>query len=211
MTEPKCNDVVIFGTGGHAEVLCDAAFSSGLWRVRAFVVSESTGKDKLAGLPVLSGQDVLTRARSLAPYMHVAIGDAAARQRLSEEALGTGFHLATIIHALASTSSSAKIGAGSAVLAGAVVNTGARLGQGCIVNSGALVEHHCRLGDWVHIAPGARMGGYAQIGSSAWIGIGAVLRDRVSVGERSMIGAGAVVVSDIGSDQTAMGVPARPR
>ena len=48
-----------------------------------------------------------------------------------------------------------------------------------------------------------------RIKYGAFIGAGAVILPGVTIGERAIIGAGSVVVSDIGNDVKAAGVPAK--
>jgi serine O-acetyltransferase len=47
------------------------------------------------------------------------------------------------------------------------------------------------------------------VGSRVVIGAGAIVLGPVTVGDDSKIGAGAVVLSDVPSNRTAVGVPAR--
>ena len=52
-------------------------------------------------------------------------------------------------------SKSAKIGQGTIIMHGAIVNANAKIGNNCIINSGSLVEHDVIIGNHCHIATGA--------------------------------------------------------
>jgi len=143
------------------------------------------------------------------PEAFVAIGDNRLRLDLMATLERIGFRLPTIAHPMSWVSPSARVGPGSVLVAGSVVNADATLGRGCIVNTGATVDHDCSIGDGAHISPGAHVGGNAVIGARTWIGIGAVIRHGVKIGTDVVIGAGAAVVADLPDHVQAMGVPAR--
>ena len=63
----------------------------------------------------------------------------------------------------------AVIGAGGAIMAGAIVGTGARRGAGVIVNCGAVFEHDCRVNDFGHLDVNAAMAGRSVLGRSVWM------------------------------------------
>lgn len=77
-------------------------------------------------------------------------------------------------------SPSSLIGAGTAVMAGAIVGTEARLGLGEIVNCGAVVDHST-VEDYGHLGVNASMAGGTLLGRSAWVQAGAALGYGVTV------------------------------
>ena len=60
-------------------------------------------------------------------------------------------------------------------MAGAIVGTQARLGLGSIVNCGAVVDHHARVEDFGHLGVKASMSGGTLLARGAWMQAGAVL------------------------------------
>lgn len=100
----------------------------------------------------------------------LAIGDNAARKREAKRHRNIRFPV--LIHCKAWVAPQVKIGVGTVIMAGAVVQPGARIGRFCIINSGATVDHHCVLEDFVHIAPGAHLCGNVRIGEGALVGVG---------------------------------------
>src|SRR5262245_7167458 len=162
---------------------------------------------------VILGLPVLGPIAALRDLEHdaivVAIGDNHTRRALTERLLASGERLAAVIHPLASVASSATIGEGSMISAGAIVLPRAVIGRGVIVNTKASVDHDCAVGDFAHIAPAATLGGNVRVGEETLIGLGASGVSGIVVGARPVIGAGAVVVRDVPEDVTAYGVPAR--
>jgi sugar O-acyltransferase (sialic acid O-acetyltransferase NeuD family) len=116
---------------------------------------------------------------------------------------------ATIVHPSAIISTTARIGDGVFVGAGAIIQTGAFISDHCVINTGAIVEHDCILGVGVHMAPRSVLGGGVSIGAWSTIGLGACVRDHVQIGSGVIVGMGAVVVNSIPNETKVMGVPAK--
>jgi len=197
----------LIGAGGHAKVVLDALLEGGS-SLSGIAVRADVPAPDLLSLPVATP--------AIAPSLtalsfHVAIGAAAARERLQDKAEAAGGSALTVVHPAASVSRFATVADGSFVAAGAVVSPGAAVGRGVIVNHGAVIDHDCAVGDFSHIAPNATLGGGVKVGARCLIGAGAVVLPGVSIGDDVTIGAGAVVTRDVASAQTWTGVPAAPK
>jgi sugar O-acyltransferase (sialic acid O-acetyltransferase NeuD family) len=204
--------LVIWGASGHALTVADIVRREDRFTVVGFLddIKPERAGERFAGSEILGGRQELDglRKRGLS-HLIVAVGDRRARESLADEARRHGFELATAVHPAATLAEGVEPGAGTVVMAGAVVNPGTRVGENVIINTRAGVDHDCTLCNGVHVAPGAVLGGWVTLGAGAWIGIGAVVRDRVTVGPGTLVGAGAVVLSDLPADVVAYGVPAR--
>ncbi len=187
--------LIIIGRGGHGRVASEIA------------AVECVFLDDEQQSGVVGRIDDLDSIQREGDEVFVAIGDNKTRFEISQNVSS----LATLIHPTAVVSQSAIIGGGTIVCAGAIIQAGAEIGNGCIINTGATVDHDCKLGDCVHISPGAHLGGEVSVGCCTWIGINAAVIHGISIGERTMVGAGAAVVSDVASDVTVIGVPAREK
>lgn len=204
--------IVIVGGGEHARVLIEAIRStSAAQDVVGFVDWETCEEtSRRLGVPRLGGEDVLVNHPGAMGLLGFAAPDARERRpetvrRLSP--LLSGW--ATVVHASAWVSPTARLGEGTVIMAGAVVQSGAVIGAHAIVNSGAVVEHDVVLGEHVHLAPRATLGGAVQVGPLAHVGLGAAVRDHISIGAGATVGMGAVVVRDVAAGATVKGVPAR--
>ena len=204
----------IWGSAGHAKVLASLVRAIGGRVVATF--DNDPAAQALAGVPLHVGESGFEKwaaatADRAAIRGLVAIGGQRGADRLRLQRLleSRGLQLAPLVHPDASVCDSARLGAGTQVLARAVVAADAVLGAACIVNHAASVDHECAIGDGVHVAPGATLCGLVTVGARAMIGAGAVVLPRLSIGDDAIVGAGAVVTRDVPAGAVVWGNPAR--
>ena len=167
--------VIVIGAGGHGRSVAEAILLLGRDELIGFVDDGADPNAKVWTYPILGRTDSLHTLRALADTVVVAIGNNAVREKLHARARDAGFELLNVIHPAAFVSPTATLGAGCAVMAGAVVGTEAKLGEGVIVNCGATVDHHCRVGAFGHLGVNACMAGGSVLGHRAWMQAGAAL------------------------------------
>lgn len=201
--------LLILGAGGHGKVVADAAEQSGAWQEIVFL------DDRHPELSHHNGWRVIGKLAQWPEFldhdMIVAIGHCETRLALSRAIVAGGGVLASVIHPAAIISPYTVIGAGSVVMAKAVLNPGVAVGMATIINTGAVIEHDCHFEDGVHACPGVLLAGGVSVGECTWLGIGSVFKQGIRIDERVMIGAGAVVVANIEAATTAVGFPARAK
>lgn len=198
--------LVMFGSGGHAKVVLDAAFEGR--RRPSLIVDDAPRSDVLRGVPVVCSAAPAWQELSDFGFV-VAVGCNRDRARLFELLLAKGGVPESVIHPSALISRCAIVGAGSVCLAGSIVNSNANVGDNVIINTAASVDHDARLGAHAHIAPGVRLAGQVSVGAGSLVGLGAILLPGVTVGEWSVVGAGSVVTRNLPSGVLAYGTPAR--
>jgi len=199
----------VIGSGGHAKVVIDTAHASGCFEILG-VLDDCEGRlgQSVMGAPVLGPATPESVRRLGVENAVIAVGPNRAR---AEIALRLDGHVGwiTLVHPAATLSRYARVGDGSVVFAGAVVQADAVVGRHTILNTGCSVDHDSRVGDFAHLAPGARIAGDALIGVGVLLGIGCSVLPQKSVGAWSTVGGGGVVVNDIPEGVEAIGVPAR--
>lgn len=178
---------VLVGAGGHAKGVVDVIHGRG-GSVAVYVDAQSAG---WLDAPHQSADDsVRPQDGMIALGLGGMTPDALARRlALFERYRERGFAADPLIHPAGWASNSAKIGAGTVVLAGAVVQPGVSIGEAVIVNSGAIVEHDSVVGDGAHIAPGAIVLGNCRVGRCCMIGAGAVLLPGTEVADNTLVAA----------------------
>ena len=199
-------DLIIIGAGGHGRVVADIAQKLGTYETISFL-DDGNAKETM-GLPIVGKTSDVEKYIDTADVF-VAIGNNKVRGDFVERLLALGASVPTLIHPSADIGTCVEIGAGTAIMAGTVINPCSKLGKGVIVNTCSSIDHDCEVGDYCHISVGAHIAGTVTIGTHSWLGIGAIVRNNVDICEECMIGAGAVVVKDITESGTYVGVPAK--
>lgn len=195
--------ILVFGAGGHGKMCLDV-----LKRMPEFALygivdddrSISIG-EKILDIPVVGrGGDLDAFFRDGIRFIVNGVGaitNHGLREKLYRRMKETGFAVPTITHPNASVESSARIGAGSQIFAGAVVGSSAVTGENCIVNSSSVVSHDCVLGSNVHVAPGALLAGGVVVGDNTLIGMGCTIYLHVRIGRDVTIFNGANITKDV--------------
>ena len=206
--------ILIWGAGGHGQVVADVAEASG-WEVVGFVAREAGAPMARAGrlIPIIEGsatRAALSAEGSLPLGAEViGLGVGSNSDRLAIATLLDDRVLPPLIHPSAVISPSAQIGAGTVALPNVVVNARASVGRAVILNTAVVVEHDCRVGEGVHLSPGAVLAGEVVVERLAWVGTGAVVIPRLTIGEGAIVGAGSTAHRDVPPGATVVGNPAR--
>jgi sugar O-acyltransferase (sialic acid O-acetyltransferase NeuD family) len=199
----------IVGAGGHAKVVIETARTMGAFEPVGILDDDPCrlGSDVL-GVPVRGAAGPESVAALGVGYAVVAIGDNRARAEVARRLDGR-VEWATLVHPASTIALPVRLGEGTVVFAGAIVQPDAEIGRHVIVNTGASVDHDSIVGDFAHLAPGVRLAGNVRVGEGAFLGIASCVVPARSVGAWATVGAGGVVTVDVPEAVVAVGVPAR--
>lgn len=193
--------IYLYGASGHCKVVIDILQSNK--EVVTAILDDNPKTEVLLDVPViLSGEFVFGKENKLI----VSIGDNAIRKKIVQR-VGVGFHIA--IHPKSIISAFSKIGKGTIIAAGAIINTDVVIGKHCIINTAAIVEHDCIIEDFVHLSPNVALAGDVKVGEGTHIGIGATIIQGIKIGKWATIGAGAVIINDVPDYAVVVGNPGR--
>lgn len=200
-------EVCVIGAGGHAKVVISTLQAAGYTPVAVYDDEPRTWGSQLLGVAVRGSTAELVTGAAALPAV-IAIGDNRTRRAVAERL----DHLdwISVIHPKAYVHESVRIGRGTVVFAGSVVQPDTTLGDHCIVNTGATVDHDSRVGNYVHFCPGTHGAGGVVVGEGVLLGIGSSVLPGKAIGAWTVVGAGATVVADLPAGVTATGVPASP-
>jgi sugar O-acyltransferase (sialic acid O-acetyltransferase NeuD family) len=188
--------VILIGAGGHAESCIDVIEQEGRYQVGGLLgKSDEIGRN-INGYKVLGVDEDLAQLVTRFGFALIAVGQTKSpdiRMRLYKSVVALGYKLPTIVAPSAYVSRNAKLGSGTIVMHGAIINTGADVGCNCIINSRALVEHGAFVGDHCHISTGAILNGQTKVGSGSFIGSSSSIKEGISLGLRCLVGMGIFV------------------
>jgi sugar O-acyltransferase (sialic acid O-acetyltransferase NeuD family) len=154
--------VAVIGAGGHAKAVISTLRVNGHSIGAIFDDDVSLWKTKILDVPVRGS--IATAVREFEVGI-VAIGDNATRRKIARS---LNLHWLTLTHPAAWVAPEARIGAGTVVFAGAVVQPGSVLGRHVIVNTSASIDHDCIVRDFVHLAPGVHLAGQVHVSEAPW-------------------------------------------
>ena len=201
--------VYILGAGGHAKVILDTLFASGV-EVMGVLDPQPQTREVL-GVPVLGGDEYLNNL----PTTEICLANGLGanpyifkRRLIFNTMKDRGFTFKSMQHPSAIVSTTVKLGEGCQIMAGAIVQPGVTLGENTVVNTGASIDHDCVISSHSFIAPGVTLCGDIKISHSVFIGAGAVVLPGVYIGENTIVGAGSVVTKSIPERSIVVGNPA---
>lgn len=102
-------------------------------------------------------------------------------------ARAAGYEAPVLIHPRAYVADSAQVGAGSMIMAGAVVDIRAKIGEATVLWPCACVNHDAMIGANCFISSNATLNGLVHLGEGSFVGSGAVIVDRCVVPPSSFI------------------------
>ena len=192
---------IMLGAGGHARVLLDEMRRGG-WLCDGIIDPGQPIHTKISGVPVIGNQESKTELQGARLINGVGmLPGKPARLLLARKIMQEGWKIEQIISHSSSVSSTATLGPGAQVLAGAVVNSDALVGRDVVINTSSVVEHDVSIGDRTWISPGAIICGGVDIGEDVFVGAGAIVLQGVKIGARAVIGAGTVITKPVKSSE----------
>jgi len=194
-------NLILYGASGHGKVVADIATSQGE-KVAFFLddnpKGEYLGVHKVVSTstyPILENDQVV-----------LSIGNNTIRKKLAQKIKAI---FKTLIHPKAHLANTVKVGEGTVIMAGVMVNPDAQIGNHVILNTGSIIEHDNTIEDFTHISPGAHLAGNVTVKEGAHVGIGASIIQGITIGKWATIGAGTVIIQDVPDYAVVVGNPGR--
>ncbi|MDC0831679.1 acetyltransferase [Geitlerinema sp. CS-897] len=200
----------VLGAGGHGRVVLDTLLASGV-QVTGILDPNICSKDRIFGVPILGGDEYLD---SLCPKDILLVNGLGAnpktciRKNIFNRIKSEGFSFASLCHPSATISHASRIGEGSQVMAGVVIQCEVILESNVVINTRASIDHNCLIKSHAFIAPGVTLCGSVVVLESAFIGAGAIVIPDIKIGHNTIVGAGSVVTKPVADGWIVAGNPA---
>lgn len=206
-------NIVIIGASGHGGMILDIIERQGRYKVAGFIDSFKEKGSKHYGYEILGNERDIPE---LIPKFNLhgailAIGNNWTRKSMSDKIgkIAPTLKIVSAVHPTAIIGKSVKIGKGSVIMPGAIVNPHSTLGDFCIVNTNSSLGHDGIMEDYSSIASGVCTGGNLVVGRFSAISLGANIIENITIGAHSIVGAGSLVIKDVGNFSIVYGSPAR--
>lgn len=208
------NKLVIFGTGAHAKI-CLNEFLKNFVIKKIYFFNNMNNQNEINILnrkfQIVKKYNDLKKKINNDTYFFLGIGDNLIRKKiLNETAHNLGkLKWLKLVSRYAIIDKSVKIGIGTAVLPGAIINFQTKIGDHCILNTKCSIDHDCSLDSFVNVAPGVNIAGNVSIKKFARIGIGASIKEDIKIEENVIVGANSYVNKNCKKNCTYIGLPSK--
>ena len=193
-------NIILIGAGGHAKSCIDVIENS-TDNLKIFGLIEKNKNNKIFfNYKIVGTEDKLKKFVKKIKYALVAFGhikNLDKRKKVFKRLRKIGFKFLVIKSKTAHISKNSKIGIGTIIMHGAVINAGAKIGTNCIINTNCTIEHDVIIGNNCHIAPGAVLNGNVKISDDSFVGSGAVIKENIKVSKNCIVGANSFLKKNL--------------
>ena len=207
------NNIVVIGTGGFGrEVMMlieQINKESKRWNVLGFIDDYLKPGITVNGHKVIGDVEYLLNSIDRLEVC-IGIGSSKGRREVASKLkVNKNLSFPKIISPDVFISDYVDISEGVIVCSGVIMTVNITLEKFCTIDRMTTIGHDCLIGKFASIRPCVSISGNVNIGSGCEIGVGSIVIEKKTIGKNTIIGAGAVVVTDIESNKTAVGVPAK--
>ena len=205
--------IILIGGGENYKVVISILEKIDQFEIAGIIDSKDKVGNLINDIKIIGTDDDLSEIyKSGIRYGLITVGsirDNIKRYQLFNMVKKIGFKFPKVISTEAIVDKYVKIGEGSVVMPGCIINIDSSIGKNCIINTGSIVEHDCKIGNHCHIAPGVHIAGGVEIDELSFIGIGTTIKQGIKIGKNVTVGAGSVIINDIPDNVIAFGCPAK--
>ena len=191
--------IAIIGAGGHGKVVGEIALLNNYESIHFF----DDKINEIENFPFNIIGNLTQLKDNLKDYddLFVAIGDNKERSEKILWLRDEKVNIVSLIHPKSTISKFSYLGAGTCVMANAVVNPGTSIKEGAIINTSSSIDHDCVIEDFSHISPNCSLSGNVSVGKFTHVGTGTSVHPGIQIGNNVKIGVGTKVYKNIIDDQ----------
>lgn len=188
--------LILVGAGGHCKSCIDVVEKTGEYCITGLIDLKEKIGEKVLGYPIIDCDDNLKKYINSETYFLITLGQIKSAKKRLESYLylkSCGAKFAKVISPRAYVSKYTKIGEGTIVMHGAIINASVEVGENCIINTKALLEHDTVVGNTCHISTGVILNGGVKVCDNSFVGSNSTLVQGVYIPFGSFIKAGSLV------------------
>ena len=188
--------IIIVGGGGHCRSCIDVIEQEGKFFIEGIIDKPDKVGEEVLGYPIIGTDNDLSQIAKKYPSFLITLGQIRSpepRMNLFDTLCALNVNFPVIKSPISYVSPHTRIGKGTIIMHGVIVNSSASIGENCIINTNSLLEHDSIVEDHCHIATGAIVNGGVSIGSGSFIGSGAVTKQYISIPPMSFVKANTTV------------------
>ncbi len=146
-------------------------------------------------------------------YFIVGIGDNNIRKKVVDQFNDSISNIKwyTAISDKSFISKNSKIGKGTVIMPGCIINTNSKIGNHCIINTKSIIEHDNNFLDYSSTGPGIITGGNVKVGKKTFVGMGSVIKNNIKISFNTIIGAKSLVLKNCKANSIYYGSPAKKK
>ena len=190
--------IAIIGAGGHGKVVGEIALLSQYETIHFF----DDKINEIKNFPFTINGNLAQLKDNFKSYdeFFVAIGDNKTRYKIISLLKEEKINIAILIHPKSTISKFSSIGAGTCIMANAVVNSGTSIKEGVIINTSASIDHDCVIENFTHISPNCALSGNVSVGKFTHLGTGTSVHPGIQIGNNVKTAVGSNLFKDILDD-----------
>ena len=200
-------EIIIIGSSGHAKTIIDIIEKENKYKIIGLIDDYRKIGEKTFGYNILGGLENINKFSNIRKAI-IAVGDNFSRKKIKQR-IEHKFNFIQAIHPSSTIGKNVKIGDGTAIMAGAIINPSTAIGKHCVVNTNSSLDHDCFMDDYASLAPNVTTGGNVIIGKNSSICLGANIINDITIGQNTIIGAGSCVLKNISDNIIAYGIPCK--
>ena len=190
------HELVLVGGGGHCKACIDVIEEENRFRISGIVDIPEKKGEKVLGYEIIACDDDLQEVVKEFKNILITIGQIKSpirRIEIFKRIQVYGAESPVIISPEAYVSRHARIGAGTIIMHGAIINACASIGQNCIINSKALIEHDAIIEDHCHISTASVVNGGTIIREKTFFGSNSMATEYIEIKSESIIRGGVAL------------------
>lgn len=182
----KKKNVIIYGSQSFAYYVRELVLDCGHHFI-GFIDDFKEGEDVLG-----SFEDVRKKYSPSEYEIAIAIGynNLAARWDIYQKVIDQGYEVISLIHPKAYVSKTAKIGRGTMISVGAIVDFNAKVGEANFIWPSVTINHDSVIGNNCFLSPGVNICGFVHVGNHCFLGASAIIVNGNTIKDNSFIKAG---------------------